>query len=461
VNRNQFFAGAAALIAGSILLLLGESNTRVLAYLLMIAGTVLAARSCRGRPLWPYFVLIFLLSMTIRIHRLNQLDPMWLVPNDDRELGAIAFSLVETGEFADPYLIHTGPTAHLPPIPPLILSVIIKTVGLNAQAGYVTAMSFFVTASILYGLLPWLAQSFGLGAPAGIMAGLFGALVGLTGSIWAQLPGHGEFLAGLFMALLLAAFLHRWRSSSASWLGSILLGAAAGAAFHVQPALLMVILGCMLFELWWMKGRNQRLMVGAIALGIVLACLPWGWRNYTTFDAVFFIRSNFGLELRMGNNPTAQATFEEMDASGIHQRHPRIDTREARLVLELGEAEYMQQVLQEALAWIRKNPGRFASLTIHRFANVWIGPIYGPLEDVVGVLALTCLAIAGLWRSWPGMLIPQRAVVLIPLVTFPMVYYVVAYSPRYRMPLDWVLYVLAGAALWLGIRGTLKRVGRE
>ena len=37
--------------------------------------------------------------------------------------GAIALSLVETGEFADPYLIHTGPTAHLPPIPPWILSV--------------------------------------------------------------------------------------------------------------------------------------------------------------------------------------------------------------------------------------------------------------------------------------------------------------------------------------------------
>ena len=461
MNRSQFIAGAATLVVGSVLLLLDVSSAAVLAYLLLAVGAVLVARSFHDGLVWPYFVLIFLLSLTIRVHKLNQLDPAWLVPSDNWELGAIALSLVETGEFADPYLIHTGPTAHLPPIPPMILSTIIKAVGLNAKAGYVMAVSTFVTASMLYALLPWLADRLGPGSPAGIIAGLFGALGGLMGSIWAQMPGHGEFMAGLFMALLLAVFLRRWRAASTTWMGSLLLGVAAGIAFHVQPALLTVILGCMLFELWWLKGAKQRMRVGAVALGIVLACLPWGWRNYTTFDAVFFIRSNFGLELRMGNNPTAEATFEEMDALEIHQRHPRLDTREARLVLELGEAEYMRQVQAEAWSWIRRNPGHFASLTAHRFANVWIGPIYGPFEDVIGVLALTCLAIAGLWRVWPMITIPQRAALLIPLITFPMVYYIVAYSPRYRMPLDWVFYILAGAAMWRGIQWTLTKVGVE
>jgi hypothetical protein len=417
--------------------------------------------SYRDRPYWAYFSLILLLALSIRVYRLNQLDSAWLIPTDDRELGAIAISLVETGEFADPYIISTGPTAHLPPIPPLILSATIKVMGLNAQAGYVMALTFFVTASILYGLLPWISETLGLGAPPGIIGGLIGALGGLAGSIWAQMPGHGEYMAGLFMALLLMTFLRRWRVSSANWAGSLLLGVAAGIAFHVQPALLTVVLGCMLFELWWLKGRSQRLMVGVIALGILLACLPWGWRNYATFDSVFFIRGNFGLELLVGHNPNAEATFEEMDSRGIHYRHPAADSREARLVLELGEAEYMRQVQGEAWSWIRTNPGRFVSLTARRFANVWIGPIYEPFEDVIGVLALTSLAFVGLWRFWPAITIPQRAALVIPLITFPLVYYIVAYSPRYRMPMDWVMYILAGAAIWWGIQWTLTRIGAE
>jgi hypothetical protein len=391
-----------------------------MAFILIAAGTALVARSYRGRPLWPYLALIFLLSMTIRVHKLNQVNQAYLVPTDDRELGAIAISLMETGEFADAYIISTGPTAHLPPIPPLLLSVVSKSLGLTSQAGYVMATIIFVAASILYGLLPWLAESLGLGAPAGIIGGLIGALGALSGSIWEKIPGHGEYLTGLFMGLLLVAFLRRWREASTSWKGSLLLGVAAGAAFHIQPALLMVILGCMLFELWWLKERNQRLMVGAIALGILLACLPWGWRNYTTFDSIFFIRSNFGLELRMGHNPVAEATFDEMDA----------------------------QVQQEAMSYIRSNPAQFFTLTARRIANVWIGPIHRPVENRLGVVALTCLAIVGLWRSLHRITLPQRAALLIPLITFPMVYYVVAYMPRYRIPIDWLLYSLAGAAVW-------------
>ena len=105
----------------------------------------------------------------------------------------------------------------------------------------------------------------------------------------------------------------------------MLLGLATGAAFHVQPALLPVILGCMLFELWWVKNPRKWALVGVIALGILLACVPWGWRNYRTFKAVFFIRSNLGLELRMGNYEGAAATFEVMDAVGTHYSHPRVD----------------------------------------------------------------------------------------------------------------------------------------
>jgi hypothetical protein len=408
---------------------------------------------------WRYFTLIFLLSLAICVNQLNQVNRRYLVPTDDRELGAIAISLMKTGEFANTYMIPTGPTAHLPPVSPLIDSLTYKALGLTSRAGYVRALFIIVTASVLYGMLPWFSERLGTGRAAGVIGGLVGAIGGLVSTIWAKLPGHGEYLTGLIMGLVLVAFLKRWKEQNGSWSGSLLLGLATGAAFHLQPALLPVIFGCMLFELWWVKNPRTWAHVGVIALGILLACLPWGWRNYRTFNAVLFIRSNLGLELRMGNYEGAAATFDVMDATNTQYRHPRVDLLEARMLLDLGEVEYMRQAQDEALVWIRTHPAEFLWLTTQRFANLWAGPLHRPMEDSLGVLTLTVLAIVGAWRSFPRITIPQRAAFLIPLTTYPLIYYIVAYMPRYRIPIDWILYILAGAAVWQLIGGSL-RTGR-
>jgi hypothetical protein len=204
----------------------------------------------------------------------------------------------------------------------------------------------------------------------------------------------------------------------------------------------------MLFELWWLKDPRKRAFVGLIALGILLACLPWGWRNYRIFNAIFFIRSNLGGELRLAYNDESAATFEEMDAMGAHYSHPGAVVSEARKLIELGEVEYMRQAGSEALEWISAHPVESLRLIVQRFANLWAGPVYLSVENYIGVLALTILAIVGAWLSFPRITVPQRAALLIPLVTYPLIYYIVAYMPRYRIPIDWILYTLAGAAVW-------------
>jgi len=308
-------------------------------------------------------------------------------------------------------------------------------------------------------MLPWFSKRLGTGRGAGVIAGLVGAIGGLVGDIWDKLPGHGEYLTGLVMGLVLVAFLRRWREGSGGWSDSLLLGLAIGMAFHVQPALLPVILGCMLFELWWLKNPRKWALVGVIALGILLACLPWGWRNYKTFNAVFFIRSNLGGELRVAYNDATAATFEEMDAMGAHYIHPGAVSSEARKLIEVGEVQYMRQAGGEALAWISAHPVESLRIIVLRFANLWIGPVYKPVEEMLDVPALTVLAIVGAWRSFPRITVPQRAAFLIPLATYPLIYYIVAYMPRYRIPIDWILYILAGAAAWQLIGGSL-RTGR-
>jgi hypothetical protein len=73
---------------------------------------------------------------------------------------------------------------------------------------------------------------------------------------------------------------------------------------------------------------------------------------------------------------------------------------------------------------------------------------------------LTILAGVGLWRVWPAMSIPQRVAVLSPIVFFPLVYYLVVYMPRYRVPIDWIVFMLAGAAFLPEIRGARPKRSR-
>jgi hypothetical protein len=404
-----------------------------------LLSVVLAGVDWVVRSPWRPFIFIFLLSFAIRVNQLNQIPSRHLIPNPYWELGAIAISLMESGQFANPYMIPTGPTAHLPPIYPFIFSVIYRWFGLTSTAGYVSGLFIIATGSLLYAMLPWFSDKFGLGRQSGFIGGLAGALL-------VEWPGHGEYPTGIVLGVLLVAFLRRWTKNSISWRGSFLLGLAVGAAFHLQPALLPVMLGCMAFELWWSRSHRRWAFLSVLALGVVIACIPWGWRNYTTFNALFFIRSNLGLELRMGNHEGAAASMEVMDAEQEHP-HPRVHFTEVRKLQEAGEIEYMRQAGREALEWIRTHPGDFIWLTVQRFANLWAGPLHRP-KAAAGVFALTLLAFWGAWRTFPSLTIPQRAAILIPLGTYPLIYYVVAYMPRYRVPIDWILFILAGTAVW-------------
>ncbi len=292
--------------------------------------------------------------------------------------------------------------------------------------------------SVLNGMLPWLAGKFGLGKEAGVLAGIAMAFI-------PQWPGHGEALTAIAIGLLMFAYLRRWTTAHPTTTNSFLIGMGWGIAFHVQPALLTVVLGCMAFELWWINQRRWILAL-AVILGVIVACIPWGWRNYATFHDVFFIRSNFGLELRMGNHEGATAAMDVMDMREEF-RHPRTHLDEARLMQEIGEIEYMRRARMEALEWIKNNPAKFDWLTVKRFLYFWLGPWYDPAIGMA-VFLLTLLAVLGAWRILPKLTIPHRAALLIPLLTFPLVYYFVAYMPRYRIPVDWILFLLAGVAVW-------------
>ena len=389
------------------------------------------------------FLLIFLLSFAVRAVLLG----VWVSNHPDfyrigGEIGRVALSLMRGGGFADPYMIPTGLTAHPTPLSPALLALIYHPFGVTTAAGYVRALVGICSHSALYALMPWLACKLGLGARAGIVAGVVSALIpreGLGEAIGLGATAH----ASLAFGLLAVAFLHRWKAERVPAAGSLALGVACGAAFHVLPPLLFVVLGFVLFELWWKRGQRRWLLAGCLAAGAILACVPWTWRNYSALHGFFFIRSNFGLEFRIANHPGADADIEVTLARQGTLRHPSENRDEALQVRNLGEAEYNRRARNEALAWIKEHPGEFLHLTLMRFLHFWCGQLRYPWLAAL-FTALTALALLGLRRILPALDAPGRALLIVPLAAFPLVYYVVSYVAHYPAPLAWLLLLLAG-----------------
>jgi len=360
----------------------------------------------------------------------------------------IAMSLLEKGEFAGVYTLPTGPTSHLPPIVPGLIAGIWWLFGTNLIGGYAVRLLTIAGHSAMYGMIPWVGGKTGIGRQAGMLAGLAGAVIPERSESGQDLTAisPGQELPAIALVLVMIAMLRRWTAPRGSPIGSLLLGLAMGVSFHVQPALLPVFAGFVIFELWWSLDRRKWGLSALVVVGGLLACVPWGWRNYKVFNEIFFIRGNLGLELRMGNHEGCAAALEVTGQRGTY-RHPGDNREEALLVRQLGEMEYMRRAKREALEWIATHKAQFVRLTALRFVHFWFGPLHRP-KMAVAVSALTLLALLGARRRLPAMTAPQRAAVLIPLATLPLIYYIVGYEFRYRIPIHWLLLLLAGAELW-------------
>ena len=88
------------------------------------------------------FIIIFLLGMTIRLFFLAKVPDNYILPHDRWEDRAIATALVERGQFADPYMIPTGPTAHLAPIVPGVVALFWCIFGMGLAGGYAHRPSY-------------------------------------------------------------------------------------------------------------------------------------------------------------------------------------------------------------------------------------------------------------------------------------------------------------------------------
>jgi hypothetical protein len=121
----------------------------------------------------------------------------------------------------------------------------------------------------------------------------------------------------------------------------------------------------------------------------------------------------------------------------------------------MGEPAYLKDLSRKAIRWIRTHPAESLRLfTLHTF-YYWFPPgadYYNwrssPGMRVYTVVRslLTLFALAG----WIVMLRVRREAAIhlgVILVMFPLSYYVVNWSSRYRAPMEWVLVLLAAVSI--------------
>lgn len=124
---------------------------------------------------------------------------------------------------------------------------------------------------------------------------------------------------------------------------------------------------------------------------------------------------------------------------------------------DLGEVAYYADRRKEAIDWISTHPVPFLRLTALRVAYFWITPVYGPAKGLF-MAALTVGGVVGLWMlfrvRWP------HAVTFLAIwLLFPLPYYFTHASPRYRYPIDWMLWLTGAYWIWHCYRQRWRKQG--
>jgi hypothetical protein len=156
------------------------------------------------------------------------------------------------------------------------------------------------------------------------------------------------------------------------------------------------------------------------------------------------VRSNFGLELAIGNNPLANGktyvTSWSDPNSPMDQSHPYTSSTELARVESIGELAYMREKQRVAMRWIADHPIQMLRLTLARFRLFWLpsADLWAAQTSVVKLKAglMDFISIAALLDLiWLVNSKNKRAWLFGAALIGPSLIYMVTHvDPRYRYP---------------------------
>src|SRR5262245_40516835 len=384
------------------------------------------SRGCSSRQL----VLMVGAALAIRLIAVlflypEQLSPQWEHFSFGWENGRVARSIVSGHGFSSPIVLLSGLMSIVVPFYPFLLAGVFKVFGIytaQSAAAILSLNSLFsaLTCVPVY----WIARkTFGV-----LMAGWAGwawtifpyAIYCSTTQVWS------DSLCALLLSLIfLVALRLRHSILLRDWFAFGVLGAFAAL---VNP----VILSVLPFLICWIAWHLQQERAAWIrpfftfAFSFIVLVFPWFVRNYLVFHRVVPFRSNFWLEVRIGNT----GDTSDIDPEWAHPATPRGELAEFR---RLGEFSYMEEKRRQVIDFIHTHPLMFVWLTLRKVIFVWtsfwsFSAAYLAQEplmptNIVFCVPLTLLMLIGLRAAWQR---DRTAITpyVLTLLSFPVIYYI-------------------------------------
>ncbi len=352
------------------------------------------------------------------------------------ELGTLAQSLVEGQGLSSPFGGSTGPTALLAPGYPAIIALVFRIFGSFTFAAAIAVMAMQLLFSVLTVLCMMHVARVSFGIRTANTSGMFWA-VSLP-LIWMPTIFWETCLSTLLLVGMMALALHcSRRPSGPLW---ALMGAYTGLAGLVNPSLLPALLVLLGWAAWQTRKTLWYFPVALLALSMVFA--PWPMRNAHVLHAFIPLRSTVGFELWVGNRAGASGFLDE-------SQFPIFNRWEYDQYVAKGEVAYMRDKSKLAKAYIGSHPGVFLRLSAARFFRFWTGTGNkdGSVIFALHAVFTTSLGFMGIWRLVREGRLRLALLFVLPLMVFPLPYYITHAEFRYRLVVDPLLTILAAYAL--------------
>jgi 4-amino-4-deoxy-L-arabinose transferase-like glycosyltransferase len=350
------------------------------------------------------------------------------------ETGRIAKSIAEGHGFSSPFHDNTGPTAWVAPLYPYLVAGVFKLFGIYTQSSAFALLAMNSIFSALTCVTIYRIGQQTVGERAAFASAWTWALLPYS-MYWAVRWIWETSLTALLLSVVILLALSLERSArKRDW---ALFGATWGLIAVTNPSCLSV-LPFVLGWICWRQWRNSEAFAAGAAVAVLITIammVPWTIRNYIAFHHLIPMRSNFGVELRLGNSPTAQGLW-------MWWLHPSQDDHEFAKYQAMGEIAYAKQRQAEAITYIRSHPSRFLGLCFRRFVSFWnnVPKIISTFPRLSFLRNLLFLAASVLAWMGLGLIIQRRRrgafLFAVLMIVYPAIYYITFPHPRYRHPIE-------------------------
>ena len=338
-----------------------------------------AART--GRTTWVLLLCILLLGGLLRGIYLADFakHPDFTVPQVDADYhnywarGIVFQDWTLRGGNADPRIQSTP--YFRPPGYPYFLAALYRITG----PGYVGPRVIQFVLGLLNVVLAFFLARRIFGRAAGLLSALFMA------TYWVYIFYEGEFqepvlLTTLVLSLLL--ILSRWLSRPGPFaiFGA---GLIIGGMGLVRPSCLLLLPSLAIWMLWVLRrqGRTHDLIrfAALLAAGSVIVVMPATIRNWVVARDPVLISTNGGINLFIGNNPSASGLVYAMTDVGVldtcYDWPGIVANTEKKLGRKLTDSQVSRYFTDEAVAYILHNPGSTLKTLAKKTLLYW-----GPAE---------------------------------------------------------------------------------